>query len=123
MTLDEKLRIMKKAAAKSAREQALDRELEYLRRREERRKELPAKRALRGIEEVVEGRAERNEAGEFFLARQALPFGRPYGNCRIGDIAAASLEALSIFLGSKSNGADLFANGRPSTTSAAWRVA
>jgi uncharacterized protein len=109
MTLEEKLRLMKKAAAKSAREQALDRELEYLRRRDARRKELPAKRALRGIEEVVEGRAERNEAGEFFLARQALPFGRPYGNCRIGDIAAASLEALGIFLGSNSTGAGLLA--------------
>jgi uncharacterized protein len=109
MSLEEKLRQMKKAAAKSAREQALDRELEYLRRREERRKQLPAQRAPRGIEEYVEGCGERNEAGEFFLARQALPFGRPYGNCRIGDIAGASLETLSIFLGPKSNGAGLFA--------------
>jgi len=73
MTLEEKLRVMKNAAAKSAREQALDRELEYLRRREARAKQLPAERAPRGIEEYVEGQVERNEAGEFFLARQALP--------------------------------------------------
>lgn len=109
MTLEEKIRLMKKSAAKSARELALDRELEYLRRRDERRKELPAQRAPRGIEEYVEGCVERNEAGEFFLARQALPFGRPYGKSRIGEIAAASLEALGIFFGPKSNGARLFA--------------
>ncbi|PYV16851.1 MAG: hypothetical protein DMG21_10335 [Acidobacteria bacterium] len=105
MTLEEKLRVMKNAAAKSAREQALDRELEYLRRREARAKQLPAERAPRGIEEYVEGQVERNEAGEFFLARQALPFGRPYGRLRIGDIAAANLEALDIFLGPSRNGA------------------
>ena len=104
MTLEEKLRLIKSAAAKSAREQVLDRELAYLARRAQRRKQLPADRAPRGIEEYVEGRTEQNDFGEFFVARQALPFGRPYGSLRIGDIAGASLEALNIFLRPARNG-------------------
>ena len=104
MTLEEKLLLIKNAAAKSAREQALDRELAYLARRAQRRKQLPAERAPRGIEEYVEGRTERNDFGEFFVARQGLPFGRPYGSLRIGDIAGASLEALNIFLRPARNG-------------------
>ena len=105
MSLEEKLRLIKNAAAKSAREQVLDRELAYLARRAQRRKQLPAERAPRGIEEYVEGRTEQNDFGEFFVARQALPFGRPYGSLRIGDIAGASLEALNIFLRPARNGA------------------
>ena len=97
MNLEEKLRQLKKAAQPTARDQNLLRQLEYLRRREAGPKRLPAHRAAKGIEEYVEGRVERNLAGEFFLARQALPFGRPYGRLRIGDVSAADLSPLSLF--------------------------
>ena len=53
----------------------------------------------KGIEEYVEGKVESNDQGEFFVARQALPFGRPYGKLRIGDISGADLSALELFLG------------------------
>lgn len=83
----------------SAREAELERQLEYLRRvGQPARRELPARRAPKGIEEYVEGRVDKNSHGEFFVARQALPFGRPYGKFRIGDLATAELHPLDLFL-------------------------
>ncbi|MFB3921624.1 MAG: ribonuclease H-like domain-containing protein [Terriglobia bacterium] len=96
MNLEEKLQQLKIAAAKSKRDSELDRQLEYLRRLEESPRKLPAQRAPKGIEEYVEGRTEKNAWGEFFLARQALPFGRPYGRYRIGDLATADLNPLAL---------------------------
>jgi len=95
MNLEEKLRLLKRAADKSTRELEMQRQLEYLNRAQP--KKLPAQRMPKGIEEYVEGRIERNARGEFFLARQALPFGRPYGKLRIGDLATADLGALDLF--------------------------
>jgi len=97
MNLEEKLLQLKKATQPAARDQDLLRQLEYLRRLESGPKRLPAQRAGKGIDEYVEGKVERNHAGEFFLARQALPFGRPYGRLRIGDVCAADLSPLSLF--------------------------
>src|SRR6516165_2856224 len=96
MNLEEKLRQLKKATQPTARDQDLARQLEYLRRLQSGRKGLPAHRAAKGIEEYVEGQVERNLAGEFFLARQALPFGRPYGRLRIGDVSLADLSPLRL---------------------------
>jgi len=98
MNLEEKLRQLKKAAERTTRDQELERQLEYLRRLEPAPKKLPAQRAPKGIEEYVDGRVQRNAWGEFFLARQALPFGRPYGKLRIGDLAAADLSPLNLLL-------------------------
>jgi uncharacterized protein YprB with RNaseH-like and TPR domain len=97
MNLEEKLRQLRQAAQPTARDQELAHQLEYLRRLEQTRRNLPAHRAAKGIEEYVEGQVERNRAGEFFLARQALPFGRPYGRLRIGDVSGADLSPLSLF--------------------------
>ncbi len=96
MKLEEKLQQLKKAAGKSVREAELERQLDYLRRLEQSPRKLPAQRAPRGIEEYIEGRSEMNAWGEFFLARQALPFGRPYGRLRIGDLAGADLSPLRL---------------------------
>jgi uncharacterized protein YprB with RNaseH-like and TPR domain len=98
MNLERKLQQLKKAAAKSVREVELERQLDYLRRVEESPRKLPAQRAPKGIDEYVEGRVETNTHGEFFLARQALPFGRPYGKLRVGDLATADLSTLSLAL-------------------------
>ena len=57
---------------------------------------LPAQRAAKGIEEYVEGVLAKNDFGEYFLARQAFPFGRPYGKLRIGDISTADLSPLNL---------------------------
>lgn len=96
MNLEKKLEQLKKAATESRRDAGLDRQLEYLRRLEERPRQLPAQRAAKGIEEYVDGRLEQNPSGGFFLARQALPFGRPYGKYRIGDLATADLGPLKL---------------------------
>ena len=97
MNLEKKLEQLKKAAAKaSTRDAELDHQLEYLRRLEETPRKLPAQRVPKGIEEYVDGRVENNHSGEFFLARQALPFGRPYGKYRIGDLVTADLGSLSL---------------------------
>ena len=98
MNLEEKLRQLKKASERTTRDQELERQLEYLRRLEPARKKLPAQRAPKGIEEYVEGRVQKNVWGEFFLARQALPFGRSYGKYRIGDLATADLTPLNLLL-------------------------
>ena len=96
MNLDEKLRQLKKAAKAGPQDSNLERQLEYLRRLEECPRKLPAQRAPKGIEEYVDGRVEKNDWGEFYLARQALPFGRPYGKLRIADLASADLSTLSL---------------------------
>ncbi len=96
MNLDRKLQQLKKAAAKSVRDSELERQLEYLRRLEESPRKLPAQRAPKGIEEYVEGQIESNAHGDFYLVRQSLPFGRPYGKLRIGDLATADLSSLAL---------------------------
>ena len=96
MNLEKKLDQLKKAAKTSTRDAELDRQLEYLRRLEESPRKLPAQRVPKGIEEYIDGRVENNNSGEFYLARQALPFGRPYGKYRIGDLATADLASLSL---------------------------
>jgi len=96
MNLERKLQQLKKAAAKSVRDADLERQLAYLRRLEESPRKLPAQRAPQAIEEYVDGHVEANTYGEYFVARQALPFGRPYGKLRIGDLATADLSSLSL---------------------------
>ncbi|HET7840698.1 MAG TPA: ribonuclease H-like domain-containing protein [Terriglobia bacterium] len=98
MNLEEKLRALKKAAAKPPRDEELERQLEYLRRMEEAPKKLPAQRAAHGIEHYVDGSVDSNLLGEFFSARQSFSFGRPYGKLRVGDISTAELKPLEIFL-------------------------
>jgi uncharacterized protein len=98
MNLEEKLRALKKASRPGARDAELERQLEYLRLVERVPKKLPAQRFPQGIEHYVDGRVETNARGEFFSARQTLPFGRPYGKLRIGDISTADLSPLEIFL-------------------------
>ena len=98
MNLEEKLRQLKKAAERTTHGQELERQLEYLRRLEPAPKKLPAQRAPKGVEEYVDGRVQKNAWGEFFLARQVLPFGRPYGKLRIGDLTTADLTSLNLLL-------------------------
>src|SRR5579885_1612923 len=100
MNLDEKLRQLRQASKPRARDEQLEQALDYLRRLEEpaKKKKLPSQRAPKGIEEYVEGEVEENEWGEFFLTRQSLPFGRPYGRLRIGDLSTADLSPLNLLL-------------------------
>ncbi len=98
MNLEQKLRALKQAASKTQQDYDLARQLEYLRRIEQTPKKLPAQRVAQGIEHYVDGSVQSNAHGEFFSARQALPFGRPYGKMRIGDISTAELGPLDIFL-------------------------
>jgi hypothetical protein len=98
MNLDEKLRQLKKTSKPRDPDRELEQTLEYLRRMEQAPgpRPLPAQRVAKGIEEYVEGVLEKNDLGEYFLARQAFPFGRPYGNLRIGDISTADLSPLNL---------------------------
>jgi hypothetical protein len=100
MTLDEKLRQLKRASGTLDRDKELEQTLEYLRRLENppSARKLPAQRFAKGIEEYVEGEVVKNSRGEFFLAREAFPFGRPYGKLRIGDIPSADLSPLNLVL-------------------------
>ena len=98
MNLEEKLRQLKHAARKSTRDRELERQLEYLRRREQMPKTLPAQRVPRGIDAYVEGQVSTNDWGDYFWARQALPFGRPYGKLRIGELSTADFKPLELFL-------------------------
>lgn len=102
MNLEEKLRALKKASRPNARDADLERQLEYLSRVEGGGKKLPAQRFPRGIEHYVDGCVEANARGEFFSTRQTLPFGRPYGRMRIGDISTADLSPLQVFLPTES---------------------
>jgi hypothetical protein len=98
MNLDQKLRQLKKASAPRDPDRELEQTLEFLRRMEKppEPRPLPAQRAAKGIEEYVEGVLEKNDLGEYFIARQAFPFGRPYGKLRIGDISVADLSPLNL---------------------------
>jgi hypothetical protein len=100
VNLDQKLRQLKKASQPRDPDRELEQTLEYLRRMEKPPgpRPLPAQRAAKGIEEYVEGVLAKNDLGEYFLARQAFPFGRPYGKLRIGDISAADLAPLNLLL-------------------------
>ena len=100
MNLEEKLRQLRKAAEKSSADRELERQLEWLRRRTASSvtRPLPSQRVARGIEHYVEGCVERNHRGEYFLARQLLPFGRPYGKLRVGDVSVTDLRSLDLFL-------------------------
>ncbi len=108
MTLEEKLRRLKEVSTRPKAELDLERALEYLRRanpparKPAQAGKLPAQRAPKGVEEYVEGNIVRNTWGEFFLAEQSLPFGRPYGRIRIGDLAHADLSPLTLFFGNGS---------------------
>ena len=98
MNLEEKLRQLKQAAQKSTRDRELERQLEYLRRREHVPKTLPSQRVPRGIDAYVEGQVSTNDWGGYFSTRQALPFGRPYGKLRIGELSTADFKPLELFL-------------------------
>ncbi len=100
MTLEEKLRQLKQASGSRDRDKELEQTLEYLRRLENPQptRKLPAQSFAKGIEEYVEGEVLKNSRGEFFLAREAFPFGRPYGKLRIGDIPSADLSPLNLVL-------------------------
>lgn len=99
MNLEEKLRQLKSVAKKSVAERRLEEQLAALRLPLPMQppKPLPADRAPRGVEEYVEGSERTHALGKYFLASQALPFGRPYGKMRVADLAAANLSALEIF--------------------------
>jgi hypothetical protein len=100
MNLEQKLRQLKQASGSRDRDKELEQTLEYLRRLENPQptRKLPAQRFAKGIEEYVEGVVLKNSRGEFFLAREAFPFGRPYGKLRIGDIPSADLSPLNLVL-------------------------
>ncbi len=100
MNLDDKLRRLQRESGTRDRNKELERTLEYLRRLEkpEPTRKLPAQRFAKGIEEYVDGEVVKNSSGEFFLAREAFPFGRPYGKLRIGDIPSADLSPLNLLL-------------------------
>jgi len=98
VNLDQKLRQLKRASKPRDPDRELEQTLEYLRRMEQPPgpRPLPAQRAAQGIEAYVEGVLANNDFGEYFLARQAFPFGRPYGKLRIGDISTADLTPLNL---------------------------
>ncbi|MGH9453610.1 MAG: ribonuclease H-like domain-containing protein [Terriglobia bacterium] len=98
MRLEEKLEQLRRLAKPTSHEAGLERQLEYLSRLEPPPAPLPAQRVPCGIEHYVEGRFEAHALGEFFLASQALPFGRPYGKYRIGDLSTTPLHPLDLFL-------------------------
>ena len=100
MNLEDKLRQLQRDSGTRDRNKELERTLEYLRRLENPppARPLPAKRFAEGIEAYVEGEVVKNSSGEFFVAREAFPFGRPYGKLRIGDIPSADLGPLKLLL-------------------------
>jgi len=107
MNLDEKLRQLRLAAEKSSADRELERQLEWLRRRDQSVRPLPAQRVPCGIEHYVEGSVKTNHLGDYFVARQSLPFGRPYGKLRVGDVSVSDLSALGIFLAGELEGGSL----------------
>ncbi|TAM79201.1 MAG: hypothetical protein EPN47_19525 [Acidobacteria bacterium] len=98
MNLEEKLQELKKAASKTVREDALERQLEFLRWIEKRPRRVSAQQAPRGVEHYVDGEVCTNDRGDYFQASQLLPFGRPYGKYCVGDVAHADLAPLELFL-------------------------
>ncbi len=101
MTLEEKLRQLKLAAKKRREDESLERQLEFLRRMDQAPNRFLEPRAAKSIEEFVQGRVERRESGEYFVAEQLLPLGRPYGKLRVGDIATSDLCPLNLFIPGK----------------------
>jgi len=113
MNLEEKLCQLRNAANRTDRDRSLEQQLESLRRLELRRTTPSssstnitlgsnwdgASHAPYRVEDCIEGQIEQDELGQFFFARQSLPFGRPYGKFRIGDISLANLSPLNLFLG------------------------
>jgi hypothetical protein len=111
MTLQEKLRQLKRESRQGGtrdRDRELERTLEYLRRLSTPPgpRKLPAQRAPKGVEEYVDGEIRENAFGQFFLASQTFPFGRPYGKLRLGDVATADLSPLNVFLAEACPSAD-----------------
>jgi uncharacterized protein len=98
MNLEEKLRELKRSASKTVHEGALERQLEYLKKLEQRPRRISAQRAPHGVEHYVDGEVCSNDRGQYFLANQILPFGRPYGKFCVGDVAHADLTPLELFL-------------------------
>jgi uncharacterized protein len=98
MNLERKLKRLQETTPASPAHSALQRQLDYLRKLDHHVRTLPAERFPLSIEEYVEGEVHSNARGEYFLARQTLPFGRPYGKVRIGDVASADLRPLDLFL-------------------------
>src|SRR5579875_2273844 len=113
MNLEEKLCQLRNAANRTDRDRSLEQQLESLRRLELRRTTPSssstnitsgsnwdgASHSPYRVEDCIEGQIEQDELGQFFFARQSLPFGRPYGKFRIGDISLANLSPLNLFLG------------------------
>ena len=60
----------------------------------------PPKRGAKGriedFDDFIDGHLVRNRRGEFFAADERLPFERPYGRARIGDIASADFSTLKL---------------------------
>lgn len=116
MNLEEKLRQLQSLAKKTRLERLLERQLESLRHAEPGSHAEPPSSAgdltLLGpniprpaayrIEEFVEGHIETRKFGEIFVAGQSLPFGRPYGKLRIGDIPGVDFAPLGPFFGGSS---------------------
>jgi uncharacterized protein YprB with RNaseH-like and TPR domain len=105
MNLEQKLAEIKRAVESKAAGQELELQLQSFRRIQPLRRggdpakpALPARRVARSIEEYVDGCLQANSHGEYFVTRQALPFGRPYGKLRISDVSAADLSPLSLLL-------------------------
>lgn len=98
MTLEEKLKLLRTPSASARRNRELEHQLKYLLKLEKRQATLPAERAPCPIEHCVAGETLQNDWGEFFVAQQTFPFGRPYGKVRLGDVALADLSPLNRFL-------------------------
>jgi uncharacterized protein len=98
VNLENKLRLLKTRTPASRAASELRRQLDYLQKLERHERTLPAERFPHSIEEYVEGESCSNPLGQYFLARQTLPFGRPYGKMRVGDVATSDLSALNLFL-------------------------
>ncbi len=98
MNLEQKLELLRTSPPKHRRASELEHQLKYLLKLEKRQTTLPAERAPCPIEHCVEGEVAKNVFGDFFHARQVLPFGRPYGKARVGDVALADLGPLNLFL-------------------------
>ena len=116
MKLEEKLRELKRAASKTVREDALERQLEYLQRLEKRPKRVAAQQTPLGVEHYVDGEVCSNERGEYFLAGQLLPFGRPYGKYCVGDVALADVGAFAVGLPEVDGLVNFAVGGQPGST-------
>ncbi len=106
MNLEEKLRLLKPLPTRRVGGDGRGQPLDDLLRQAVRlrpaaaRPTPPLRRGAKGriedINDLIDGRLVRNRRGEFFAAEQRLPFGRPYGRARIGDIASADFSTLKL---------------------------